>query len=116
MKALTTMVLLGLICMTKAFASYEVIGETKECAIKTKIIQRNSESKSSLLIIHEKDVYELTLESQIGSMKFYASPYQEETHEKFMTFEATIMGPEMSRLSELKIYLSGVMMDCLIDK
>lgn len=115
MKFLRALTLVGLICTTQAFASYEVIGETKDCPIQTKVIQKTSKGKSSLLIIHDKDVYELALESQIGSMKFYTSQL-EETEGKFMTFEATIMGPEMSRLSELKIYLSGLMMDCLIDK
>jgi hypothetical protein len=114
MKVLAFIGLLGMMCATtEVFASYEVIGETKDCPIQTKIIQKVSANESSLLVIHEREVYELGLESQIGSMKIYTSSYQENVH---MTFEATIMGPEMSRLSELKIYLSGVMMECLIDK
>jgi len=116
MKTFTTMALIGLICTSQAFAGYEVIGETTECPIKTKVIQRVSGDESSLLVIHERDVYELILKRQLGSMKIYTSPYQMDDQERFMTFSAIIMGPEMSRLSELKIYLSGIMINCLIDK
>lgn len=116
MKFLSTMSLLGFLCTTPALAGHEVIGETKECAIQTKVIQKTSKEGSSLLVIHDRDVYELVLVNQVGRMKFYTSTYQEESPDKFMTFEATIMSAEMSRLSEIKIYLSGVMMNCLIDK
>ena len=113
MKVLALIGLIGIVFATETFASYEVIGETKDCPIHTKVIQKEEGSKSSLLVIHEREVYELDLEGQVGGMKFYTSPYQENV---YMTFAATIIGPEMSRLSEIKIYLSGVMMECLIDK
>lgn len=116
MKFYKTLALLSLIWTTQTFANYEVIGETKECAIQTKVIQKTTDGESSLLVIHESDIYELDLERKMGSIVFYKSSLEGETSGRFMTFEATVMGPEMSRLSELKIFLSGVMLDCLIDK
>lgn len=105
MKTLKTLALFSLVLTTQAFAAYEVIGETKDCPIHTNVIRQTSGAKSSLLVIHERDVYELKFKQQTESIKVYASSL----------FEATIMGPEMAVLSRLKIYLGATLVECEID-
>ena len=116
MKSLMIISLLGLMSTTQVNASYEVIGETKDCSIHTAVIQKITKDEDSLLIISETDIFTLSLIDKIGSVKIYKTNVMEDQSFPPMTFEAQIMGKEMSVLSKLKIYLSGVLLDCLIDK
>jgi hypothetical protein len=116
MKSLFIGSFIGIVCMTKAFAGYVMIGETRDCPIQTKIIQKMAAKEDSLLVIHESDIFELKMINQVGSTKYYASSSLGIYQQFPMTFEATIMGEEMSVLSRLKIYLSGVMVECVIDR
>jgi hypothetical protein len=108
--------LVGFTFMTQAYAANAVIGETKDCSIQTKVIQHKTSKEDYLLVIHENDIFELRLKSLEGSTKYYASSLDGHQGLPPMTFEATIMGEEMSVLSRLKIYLSGVVMECEIEK
>ena len=108
--------LLGLMSTTQVHASYEVIGETKDCSIHTAVIQKITKDEDSLLIIGENKIYTLDLIEKMGSVKLYKTTPSDEHTFPPMTFEAQIMGKEMSVLSKLRIYLSGVVLDCLIDK
>ena len=108
MKFLRVLSVLGIMSTSQVYASYEVIGWTKECPLKTEVILKTVKGQSSVLVLLEKEIYQLAPVGQRGSMRMFAS-------EGIISFEATIMGPEMARLSELTIYLSGVKLECLID-
>lgn len=116
MKSLIIGSFIGFVCMAQAFAGFIVIGETKDCSIQTKVIQKLTSTEDSLLVIHENDIFELKMTDKAGNIKYYASSTLDSHQQYPMTFEATIMGEEMSVLSRLKIYLSGVMFECEIDR
>lgn len=116
MKTLKLFLITGLIISSQAFASYEVIGETKECEIHTKVIKRTDAHKKQLLIIHDREVTQLDLIKRISGIEYYSSANYGDGQLGSMTYEAEIMGPEMSRLSQLSIYLSGRTFNCFIEK
>lgn len=99
----------------QSYADYKVIGETKDCQIHTTVIQKVTATEDYLLVLHKKDTYKLKLEDKVGSMKYYTSLPIDGDLNKTMTFDATIMREEMSVLSRLTIYLSGIKLECPID-
>ena len=116
MKSLIIGSIIGFVCMAQAFAGFIVIGETKDCSIQTKVIQKLTSTEDSLLVIHEKNIFELKMTGQEGPTKYYASSALDSNPQYPMTFEAIIMSEEISVLSRLKIYLSGVMFECEIER
>ncbi len=116
MKALSVTLILGLFTSGQALAGHELIGHTKECQIRTTVIKATAGHKKQLLVVHDRNLYTLELVKKIGSMELYASDIHDAIQLRELTFDATIMGKDMSRLSELRIYLSGAMYECMIDR
>lgn len=115
MKSLFRMFMLVLLCSSNVYAGYEYIGEMRECAFKAKVLRKITSQEDSLLIIQGRDVYTVRFAEQRGAIKYYSS-FARGHYDKVISFEAAIMGPQMARLSEIRIFLSGVMMDCYIEK
>ncbi len=115
MKAFTLLTVFTLIASAQASVAYEVVGETRSCQVKTKILKRVTRDRSDLLVIHGRDVYQLGLVRRSEREEYYSSFTGAPAPLGKMTFEARLVHPHMSSLSELRIYLSGARLSCFID-
>lgn len=115
MKAFIIPALVALSSSQSSFsAEYKVIGTTRDCPVVSEVIEVKAGSKRSLLVIHGEKAYTLAFQGMEGGIARYTSSADTKWP---MTFEATIVKDRrMSSLSRLKIFLSGVMHECFIDK
>lgn len=115
MKAFIIPALVALSSSQPSFsAEYKVVGTTRDCPVVSEVIEVKAGTKRSLLVIHSEKVYTLAFQAMQGGVARYMSDADTKWP---MTFVATIVKDRrMSSLSRLKIYLSGMMHDCYIDK
>jgi hypothetical protein len=110
------MIYLGLLITltTTCFADSKVIGTLEAgCPIQGQVIKIYSRFEEKLLIVEDYKVHELSLfKKQPGGISYFRSHISTAFPP---TFEARVMSANMSRLSEVTVYLSGIRAECLIE-
>ena len=113
MKSLGVLVVMGLLVSGMAQAAYRVVGHTEVgCPLHVKVVHELSSKVDRLLIVADRDVRILKPMPGMSRVKIYRSLKPDQF---YTMYEVELMAPEMSRLSELKVFMSGRMYSCLID-
>jgi len=99
--------------LSSAFADSRIVGRLEAgCPVQAQVIHFKSHLGEKLLIVEDRKVHELDLYMKKAGITFFKSLFSTSYPP---TFEAKIMSPLMSRLSEVTVYNSGLSADCLID-
>lgn len=113
MKLLSLFGLLALLSGTALHARDEILGYTRSCPVRAKVVRVTTPTEDLVLLISRRKVHRLAFQKQVEGIRYY---FSQESSFPPQTFIASIMSEEMSRLSELEVYYSGVMVSCLIER